>query len=87
MSLLSIYDWYEEFRPYPEIFSGGCGLFTRQGIAKAGFYAIELLSRMGTDRLAQGDGYFISSDKKRFKYICTIMCIIISCIVMPHVFL
>ena len=65
MSLLSIYDRYEEFRPYPEIFSGGCGLFTRQGIAKAGFYAFELLSRMGTDKLAQGDGYFISTDKKK----------------------
>lgn len=62
MSLLSIYDRYEEISPYPEVFGGGMGLFTRRGIEKAAFHAFALLSRMGTILLAQGDGYFISGN-------------------------
>lgn len=43
-----------------ELFHGGLGLFTYNGIKKASYQALRLLSRLGSEKLAAGDGYFIT---------------------------
>lgn len=43
-----------------ELFHGGLGLFTCNGIKKASYHALCLLSRLGSEKLAAGDGYFIT---------------------------
>jgi len=43
-----------------ELFHGGLGLFTCNGIKKASYHALRLLSRLGDEKLASGDGYFIT---------------------------
>ena len=53
-------DLHEEYRISKQLFHGGLGLFTYNGIKKPGYYAYLFLSRMGTEVLATGDGYFVT---------------------------
>lgn len=43
-----------------ELFHGGQGLFTYNGIKKASYYAFQLLAKLGDTKLSSGDGYFIT---------------------------
>lgn len=43
-----------------DLFHGGLGLFTYNGIKKASYHAFRLLAGLGNERLASGDGYFIT---------------------------
>lgn len=43
-----------------ELFHGGLGLLTYNGIKKASYHALRLLSRLGDEKLASGEGYFIT---------------------------
>ena len=42
------------------LFHGGLGLFTHNGIKKASYQAFRLLARLGDAKLTSGDGYFIT---------------------------
>lgn len=42
------------------LFHGGHGMFTSNGIPKPVFYAYQLLSRMGEELLANGEGWYIT---------------------------
>ena len=53
-------DFHEEYRLDNNLFHGGLGLFTYNGIKKPGYYAYYLLSKLGKEKIAQGDGYFIT---------------------------
>jgi len=54
----SLTDWMGE-APLPrELFFGGLGLFTVNGIPKASYYALYLLRQLGNTRIGQGDGWF-----------------------------
>lgn len=56
----SLTDWMGE-APLPrELFFGGLGLFTASGIPKAAYYALTLLTKLGSDLLSQGDGWFLT---------------------------
>ena len=47
--------------PQPkELFFGGLGLFTANGIPKASYYAFTLLRQLGDTLLGRGDGWFIT---------------------------
>lgn len=47
--------------PLPnEPFFGGGGLFTRNGIPKASFFAFGMLGKLGDALITRGDGYFIT---------------------------
>lgn len=51
-----------EENPIPsELFHGGMGLFTFNGIAKASYYAYRFLSKLGDCLVANGEGYFVTS--------------------------
>lgn len=43
-----------------ELFHGGVGLFTYNGIKKASYQAFRLLAKLGEEKLSSGEGYFIT---------------------------
>ena len=56
--------------PQPkELFFGGLGLFTANGIPKAGYYAFTLLRQLGDDLLGRGDGWFITKQDESIRII------------------
>ena len=60
MGYFNVSDYMDEGTPVPDIFHGGYGLFTRNGIPKSVFLALQLLTDMGDSLLARGEGYFIT---------------------------
>jgi len=53
-------DVFEEGGAGNGIFHGGFGLINLQGLKKPAYYGYWFLSRLGTEVLAQGDGYFVA---------------------------
>ena len=62
-------DFIEEVKVSGELFHGGLGLFTYNGIKKAPYYAIVLLRKLGNHLIGRGDGYFITKEKECFQII------------------
>ena len=54
----SLTDWMGEAPLPKELFFGGLGLFTVNGIPKASYYALCLLRQLGNTLIGQGDGWF-----------------------------
>ncbi len=52
-----------ELLPANELFHGGFGLFTRNGLPKAAYNAYRLLNKMGTHLVTSGNGFFVSKNK------------------------
>lgn len=63
MGYFSLNDRLDEVPPSSETFHGGFGLFTQNDIPKSAYLAMELLSEMGDELLAQGDGCLISEKR------------------------
>ncbi|MBQ3724953.1 MAG: hypothetical protein II904_05485 [Oscillospiraceae bacterium] len=57
-SYWSLTDWMGEAAQPEEMFFGGLGLFTANGIPKAGYYAFTLLRQLGDTLLGRGEGWF-----------------------------
>lgn len=56
--------------PLPaEMFFGGLGLFTANGIPKAAYYALSLMARLGNQLISRGDGWFLTKNKSGFQAI------------------
>ena len=53
-------DLLEEFRIDEDVFHGGLGLITNNGIKKSAFYAYELLNKLGDELIDIGDGYIVT---------------------------
>lgn len=64
MGYFNLTDQLDEVAPVSELFHGGFGLFTRYGLPKSAFRAMQLLGRMGDRLLAQGDGYCITANEE-----------------------
>ncbi|WP_018758053.1 GH39 family glycosyl hydrolase [Paenibacillus terrigena] len=60
MGYFSASDQMDEIAPAAELFHGGFGLFTRNGLPKSAFRAMELLNRIGDELVASGQGYFMT---------------------------
>ena len=54
----SLTDWMGEAPQPPQLFHGGLGLFTADGIPKASYYAFTLLRKLGDVFLGKGPGWF-----------------------------
>lgn len=69
LSYSNLTDISERMLTNINLFSGGLGLMTYQGIPKAAFHAMELLNRLDHVLLEKGDGYAVtrSEDGKRFQ--------------------
>lgn len=50
-----------------ELFHGGLGLFTKNGIKKPSYYALWLLGKLGNHLIAHGDGYFITANEGSYQ--------------------
>ena len=59
-SYWSLTDWMGEAAQPEELFFGGLGLFTANGLPKAGYYAFTLLRQLGDTLLGRGDGWFVT---------------------------
>lgn len=59
----NVSDQLDEIAPAPEIFHGGFGLFTQNGIPKSAYRAMQLLNKAGDSLIAKGDGYWITRTK------------------------
>lgn len=55
-------DGVGEWKPEQQLFYGGQGLFTYNGIPKAAFHAFSFLAKLGEDMLTHGDGYYVTHD-------------------------
>lgn len=53
-------DMFEEHQIPGDIFHGGLGLYTYNGIPKSALHAFSLLSRMGDRLVEKGNGYFLT---------------------------
>ena len=62
----SLTDWIEELEFAPELFHGGMGFFTKNGIKKPAYYAYYFLTKLEDILLEQGDGYFITKGNDRY---------------------
>lgn len=61
MGYFNIGDQLDEIAPAPELFHGGFGLFTRRGLPKSAYRAMQLLGKIGDRLVAKGSGWFITS--------------------------
>ena len=50
-----------------ELFFGGLGLFTENGIPKAGYWALTLLAKLGDQYVCSGDGWFATRQGEEFR--------------------
>ncbi len=54
--------------PIPQdLFFGGLGLFTVNGVPKASFYALRLLGELGDELVGSGDGWFATRKKTEYR--------------------
>lgn len=63
MGYFNIGDQLDEIAPAPELFHGGFGLFTRSGLPKSAYRAMQLLGKAGDRLIAKDHGWFITSNQ------------------------
>lgn len=64
----SLSDWIEEL-PFPnELFHGGVGQFTKNGIKKPSYYSYLFLSKLKQELVQRGEGYFITKETGKDNY-------------------
>lgn len=64
MGYFALSDRLAEVPPAGDLFHGGFGLYTKNGIPKSACRAMELLGQMGGMLLKQGNGYFITQNEE-----------------------
>ncbi|MEG1131283.1 MAG: helix-turn-helix domain-containing protein [Romboutsia sp.] len=62
-------DLLEESRIENDIFHGGLGLITNNGIKKSAFYSYTFLNELGDELIESGDGYFITKKYDTYQLI------------------
>jgi len=65
----SLSDFIEEVKMSGNLFHGGMGLFTYNGIKKSPYFAFKLLNKLGDNLIGKGDGYFITKKKTTYQII------------------
>jgi xylan 1,4-beta-xylosidase len=70
-SYWSLTDWMGEASQPEQLFFGGFGLFTANGIPKASYYTFTLLRSIGDTLLGKGDGWLAA---KKNEEITVLIC-------------
>lgn len=60
-------DFFQEYQIPENIFHGGLGLFTYNGIKKPSYYAFYLINKLGSEFIEKGDGYFITKENNEIR--------------------
>lgn len=56
--------------PLPaELFFGGLGLFTANGIPKASYYVLTLMAKLGNELISRGDGWFMTKNEQGYQIV------------------
>ncbi|MCR3758953.1 helix-turn-helix domain-containing protein [Clostridium felsineum] len=64
-----ISDFNDEVKAQTELYHGGQGLFTYNGIKKSHYYVFKMLNKLGNHLISRGEGYFIATDGICFQII------------------
>ncbi len=62
-----ISDFTEEVKMKNELYHGGQGIFTYNGIKKSHYYVFQMLNKLGDKLLEKGDGFFITTNGSSFQ--------------------
>lgn len=62
-------DYNDELPMSGDMFSGGLGLITSNGVKKAAYYALQILSSLGDSLIGKGNGYFITRTEDMYQII------------------
>lgn len=62
-------DFNDELQMPKDMFFGGLGLITSNGVKKASYYAFYLLTRLGDNLIGKGNGYFVTKMGNSFQII------------------
>ncbi len=62
-------DYNDELPMSGEMYSGGLGLITSNGVKKAAYYALQILSFLGDSLIGKGNGYFITKTEDMYQII------------------
>lgn len=65
----SLTDWMGESPQPAELFHGGLGLFTANGIPKSSYYAFAFLNRLGDTLLGRGEGWFATRRDEEYVFL------------------
>ena len=68
LSYWSMTDMVHELQPASSLFHGGLGMFTRNGIPKAHYYAFWLISKLGNEKVNSGKGWFLTRNTAQNSY-------------------
>lgn len=60
-------DFFQEYQIPENLFHGGLGLFTYNGIKKPSYYAFYLINKLGSEFIEKGDGYFITKENNEIR--------------------
>jgi len=64
-----ISDFNDEIKAPPQLYHGGKGLFTYNGIKKSHYYVFQMINKLGNRLIEKKDGYFITTDGSSFQII------------------
>lgn len=53
-------DFLDELFPEEDLFHGGMGLFTANGIKKPAYHAMSMMAKLGDEVISRGEGYFVT---------------------------
>lgn len=62
-------DFIDETQLPNQTYHGGLGFFTYNGICKASYQAIKLLSKLSNNKLEQGNGYYITKNSESIQIV------------------
>lgn len=60
-------DFAEEVKLANDLFHGGLGMFTYNGVKKSIYFAFCLLNKLGNRLIGKGNGYFITKEKESYQ--------------------
>lgn len=55
-------DFNDEVKADSDVYHGGQGIYTYNGIKKSHYYVFKMLNKLGSVLIEKGDGYFITTD-------------------------
>lgn len=67
-------DFSNEMFPSENLFHGGLGLYTHNGIKKAGFFAYDFLSKLGNELVERGKIHYVTKSKESYQILICNYC-------------